>query len=148
MVSAEMSPRPCLPAHSIGWSQEWKKHSYLLNLNSTWQGKGQKNLREPELTVSRDTCLLLKTGCSTPGCIPGSQLGKGGWLYFSTLVLKLLSIPKMPCSFQTGWKKMHEIPAIDLRARKKRGNRQQHGLSNEHKASRNLRIVGVSFLSL
>lgn len=99
MVSTEMNPCPFLPAHSIGWSQEWKKHSYLLDLNSTLQGKGQKNLREPELIVSRDTCLPLKTRCSTPGCIPGSQLGKGGWLYFPTHVLKLLSIPKLPCSF-------------------------------------------------
>lgn len=140
MVCAEMSPCPFLPAHSIGWSQEWKKHSYLLNLNSTLQGKGQKNLREPELTVSRDTCVLLKTVCSTPGCIPGSQLRKGGWLYFPTHVLKLLSIPKLPCSFQIGWKKMHEIPVIDLHTRK-RGNRQQHGVLSEHKASRNIRTM-------
>lgn len=109
MVSAEMSPCPFLPAHSIGRSQEWKKHSYLLSLNSTLQGKGQKNLREPELTVSRDTCLLLKTGCSTPGYIPGSQLGKGGWLYFPAQVLKLLSIPKLSCSFQIEWMKINEI---------------------------------------
>lgn len=106
MVSAEMSSCPFLPAHSIGRSQEWKKHSYLLSLNSTLQGKGQKNLREPELTVSRDTCLLLKTGCSTPGYIPGSQLGKGGWLYFPAQVLKLLSIPKLSCSFQIEWRWM------------------------------------------
>lgn len=69
----------------------------------------------------RDAVPSHKDGLSDSHCLPGAQRGEGGLWYSPTHVLKLHNIPKLPCIFQAGWKKMHDISAFDFQVRN-RGN--------------------------